>query len=379
MNKRIWLSPPDITGLELKYINDAFASNWIAPVGPNINTFETDIETYIGKPSNVVALNSGTAAIHLALDLLGIGKGDEILCQSKTFIASVNPVIYKGAIPIFIDSEELTWNMCPDLLEKAIQNRIEVTEKKPKAIIVVDLYGMPYQVDKIHNIANHYGIPIIEDSAEAFGSRYNDKYCGTFGEFSIFSFNGNKIITTSGGGALITRSKQQKERAIFLATQANDTTRDYNHSTIGYNYRMSNILAGIGRGQIRSITTKIEKRRANFDFYYQHLHGIPQIQFQPENDNNYSNRWLTCITLNSKKNRDRIIQLLNDDNIETKLSWKPMHMQPVFKDHISFTNGISEDIYKKSLCLPSGSSLTQEDLIRIVSIIKTYFTDNDAN
>lgn len=376
MKKRIWLSPPDMTGLELKYINDAFESNWIAPVGPNINAFEKDIESFIGGNTHAVALNSGTAAIHLALDLLDIQKGDEVLCQSKTFIASVNPVIYKGAIPVFVDSEKDSWNMCPDLLEEAIKNRIQVTGKTPKAIITVDLYGMPYNITRVHKIAKHYNIPIIEDSAEALGSKYNNQYCGTFGAFSIFSFNGNKIITTSGGGALITRNTEHKERAVFLATQANEECTDYTHSTIGYNYRMSNIIAGIGRGQITSIEEKISKRRANFEFYYKNLNKIPQIEFQTENDKSYSNRWITCIKLNSKEDRNHIIKLLNDDNIETKHSWKPMHIQPIFREHISFTNGVSEDIYNKGVCLPSGSSLTQEDLTRIVSIIKTYFKNH---
>lgn len=373
MKKRIWLSPPDMNGLEPTYIENAFASNWIAPVGPNITAFEIALEDYLKNNAHVVALNSGTAAIHLALDMLGIKKGDEVLCQSKTFIASVNPVIYKGATPVFIDSETSSWNMCPELLEKAILNRIEATGHTPKAIIVIDLYGMPYDIARIHSIANQYQIPVIEDSAEALGSTYKNQACGTFGHYGIFSFNGNKIITTSGGGALVTQSTTHKEQAVFLATQANDTKGDYTHSTIGYNYRMSNILAGIGCGQIQNLEEKVLKRRANYAFYKDAFKTISDISFQPEPKNCYSNRWLTCITVNSTEQRDAIMSLLHEDNIETKHSWKPMHMQPVFKEHISFTNGVSEQLYNTGICLPSGSSLLQEDLDRITRIIKGYF------
>lgn len=366
-----------MTGLELKYINEAIASNWIAPIGPNITEFEHNIEQFIGKGSYAVALNSGTSAIHLALDLAGVDEGDEVICQSKTFIASVNPVLYKKAIPIFIDSESDTWNMCPDLLEEAIIDRIKVTKKAPKAIIVIDIYGMPYHIEKIHEIAKSYNIAIIEDSAEAFGSKYKDVHCGTFGDYSIFSFNGNKIITTSGGGCLITRSLEEKNEAIFLATQAKDFGNDYTHSKIGYNYRMSNIVASIGLGQLHGIHEKIEKRRANFTYYYVAFKNIKEIEFQLEPEHFYSNRWLSCILVDTEASRNELIKLLNNDNIEAKPSWKPMHQQPLFKDAVSYVNGVSDDLFKRGLCLPSGSSLTTADLERITSIISRYFKYNN--
>ncbi|WP_412985164.1 DegT/DnrJ/EryC1/StrS family aminotransferase [Pontimicrobium sp. IMCC45349] len=371
MKKRIWLSPPHMTGHELKHINDAFASNWIAPVGPNITGFEEDIESFLNHESYAVALNSGTAAIHLALELLNIKAGDEVLCQNKTFIASVNPVIYKGATPIFIDSEKSSWNICPILLEQAIEDRLATTGKTPKAIIVVEIYGMPYNVDEVYRIASKYDIPIIEDSAEAMGSKYKNLHCGTLGNYSIFSFNGNKIITTSGGGALLTRTASQKQEAVYLSTQASDTKGNFEHSRIGFNYRMSNISASIGRGQIKDIDNKIFKRRANFEYYYNALANIKDIEFQIEPANYYSNRWLTCILFKDEETRNNVASHLNNENIETKYSWKPMHIQTVFKNAISYTNGVSEDLYKRGLCLPSGSSLEIEDLNRIINIIKT--------
>ena len=362
-----------MTGIELKYINEAFASNWIAPVGPNIDSFEKDIESFLEYKSYAVALNTGTAAIHIALELLKINSGDEVLCQSKTFIASVNPVVYKGAIPIFIDSEPHSWNLCPKLLEKAIMDRIEITKKIPKAIIAVEIYGMPYNVKEIHKVANKYSIPIIEDSAEAMGSKYNNLSCGTLGDFSIFSFNGNKIITTSGGGALLTRTNEEKEKAIYLSTQASNTKGNFEHSEIGYNYRMSNIAASIGLGQIKNIESKISQRRSNFNYYFNELNPVKEIEFQIEPKNYYSNRWLTCILFKDEKTRNDISALLDKNNIETKYSWKPMHLQSVFRNAISYTNGVSENIYKRGLCLPSGSSLKDKDLKRITHIIKTYF------
>ncbi|WP_299527643.1 aminotransferase class V-fold PLP-dependent enzyme [uncultured Lutibacter sp.] len=373
MKKKIWLSPPHMTGLELKYINEAFASNWIAPVGPNITEFENKIQEFIGKGSHVVALNSGTAAIHLALELANIQEGDEVICQSKTFIASVNPVLYKKAIPIFIDSESNTWNLCPKLLEECIIDRIKKTGKAPKAIIVVNLYGMPYNVEEIHKIAKNYNIKVIEDSAEALGSKYKEIPCGTFGDYSIFSFNGNKIITTSGGGCLITRSILDKNEAIFLSTQAIDSGNDYTHSKIGYNYRMSNIVASIGLGQIHSLGDRITKRRENFDYYHKELSTIPEIQFQEEPLDYYSNRWLNCILVDSENSKNKISELLSQDNIETKPSWKPMHQQPLFKKSVSYVNGVSDDLFQRGICLPSGSNLDNDDLNRIVTIIKNYF------
>lgn len=330
LNSKIWLSPPHMSGYEHEFIDDAFNSNWIAPFGPNVIGFEKDIETYLGYNSHAAALSSGTAAIHLALVLLNVKKGDEVICQTKTFAASVNPVIYLGAKPIFVDSESQTWNICPELLEKAIKERIK-KGKKPKAIIAINLYGMPYNVNAINKISKHYHIPVIEDSAEALGGSYNGKKCGTFGDISIFSFNGNKIITTSGGGALISTNKTIKEKAIFLATQAKNSGIEYSHSEIGYNYRMSNILAGIGRGQIKVLDEYVAIRRRNYNYYYEHLNSNSSISFLKEPEGYYTNRWLTCVVFSSKKMRDDIRILLQENNIESRPSWKPMHLQPVFK------------------------------------------------
>ena len=372
LNSKIWLSPPHMSGYEHEFIDDAFNSNWIAPFGPNVIGFEKDIETYLGYNSHAAALSSGTAAIHLALVLLNVKKGDEVICQTKTFAASVNPVIYLGAKPIFVDSESQTWNICPELLEKAIKERIK-KGKKPKAIIAINLYGMPYNVDAINKISKHYHIPVIEDSAEALGGSYNGKKCGTFGDISIFSFNGNKIITTSGGGALISTNKTIKEKAIFLATQAKNSGIEYSHSEIGYNYRMSNILAGIGRGQIKVLDEYVAIRRRNYNYYYEHLNSNSSISFLKEPEGYYTNRWLTCVVFSSKKMRDDIRILLQENNIESRPSWKPMHLQPVFKKFPSYLNGQADYLYLKGLCLPSGSNLTENDLSRIVTIIKKYF------
>src|SRR5690606_32836687 len=270
-----------------------------------------------------IALTSGTAAIHLALVLLNVGKGDEVICQTKTFVASVNPVIYQGATPVFVDSETDTWNMCPGLLENAIKDRIN-KGKKPKAIIVINLYGMPYKVNEIHNIAKRYEIPVLEDSAEALGSHYHGKPCGTFGDYAVLSFNGNKIITTSGGGALIARSQQEKNKGIYLATQAKDNSVEYNHTAIGYNYRMPNVTAGIGRGQMQVLEKHIELRRRNFNYYFKELNALPEISFLQEPEGFFSNRWLTCVVFENQKQRDDIMKLLESNNIESRPSWKPM-------------------------------------------------------
>lgn len=361
-----------MSGYEMDYINQAFESNWIAPFGENIKSFEHDLEEYLGNDSKVLALNSGTAAIHLSLILLNVGKNDEVICQSKTFAASANPINYLGATPIFVDSEKETWNICPEQLEIAIKDRIS-KGKKPKAIIAVHLYGMPYKVENIHELGKVYDIPVIEDSAEALGSTYKGKNCGTFGEFSIFSFNGNKIITTSGGGALITKDEIMLKKAEYLANQAKDDAIEYLHSAIGYNYRMSNVLAGIGRGQMKVIDERVKQRRSNFDFYFKNLNDINGISFQIESKNAVSNRWLTCILLESRKIRDDLRKLLEKQNIESKLLWKPMHQQPIFKKSPRYLNGISDMLFEKGLCLPSGSSLTLIDLERITSTIKIYF------
>jgi dTDP-4-amino-4,6-dideoxygalactose transaminase len=372
LNTKIWLSSPHMSGHEEKFIKEAFDSNWIAPLGPNVNGFENDLETYLGNQVHVAALTTGTAAIHLALVHLNVKENDEVICQTKTFAASVNPVMYLGAKPIFVDSENDTWNMCPELLEQAILDRLK-TGSKPKAIIIINLYGMPYKVKEIRNISKKHNIPIVEDSAEALGSTYNNQKCGTLGDLSVLSFNGNKIITTSGGGALVSKNEETKTRTIYLATQAKEPGLEYSHKTIGYNYRMSNILAGIGRGQMEVLETYVELRRRNYNYYLKQLDSIKEIHFLNEPDGFYSNRWLTCILLQTNKMRDDILQLLELNNIEARPSWKPMHLQPVFKDFPKYLNGVSDNLYKKALCLPSGSNLTTKELDRVIAIIKKYF------
>ncbi len=368
---KIYLSSPHMGGSEQKFVTEAFDTNWIAPLGPHVDGFENDIRTYLGKDKHVAALSSGTAAIHLALQLLNVSNGDEVLCQSFTFSASANPILYQGATPIFIDSESDTWNMSPELLEIAIKDRIE-KYKKPKAIIAVHLYGMPYKANEINAIAEKYEIPVIEDSAEALGSTYFNQNCATLSDIGILSFNGNKIITTSGGGALITNTQSLKEKAVFLSTQARDNAPHYEHSSIGYNYRMSNVLAGIGRGQMEVIDERVKARRRNFDFYKANLSQCSTIEFLEEPQGFFSNRWITCIKTDSFETREQIRLTLLKDDIESRPLWKPMHMQPVFKDYLHFTNGISEDLFDKGLCLPSGSNLSQDDLDRVLNnILKT--------
>lgn len=355
-------------GSEQSFVDAAFGSNWISSIGSNIDGFEDDLQGYLKNNSYVTALNSGTSAIHLALQLLGVTKGDEVICQSFTFAASANPILYQGATPIFIDSESDTWNISPDLLEIAIQDRIE-KYKKPKAIIAVHLYGMPYKVNEVNAIAKKYEIPVIEDSAEALGSTYLNQQCGTLSDIGIISFNGNKIITTSGGGALITKSKKLKEKAIFLSTQAKDNEPHYEHSSVGFNYRMSNVLAGIGRGQMEVLEERIAARRQNFNFYKQHLSIYKSISFLEEPKGCFSNRWMTCIKTDSFELREQIRLALLEANIESRPLWKPMHMQPIFKHYLHFTNGTSQMLFEKGLCLPSGSNLTQGELDSVVNII----------
>ncbi|SNY99646.1 DegT/DnrJ/EryC1/StrS family aminotransferase [Flagellimonas pacifica] len=367
--KKIWLSSPHMGDTEQGYVEEAFRTNWIAPLGPNVSGFEKDIEDYIGSNVQVACLSSGTGAIHLALELLGVGLEDEVLCQSFTFAASANPITYLGAKPIFIDSELDTWNICPELLEEAIIDRMSLG-KKPKAIIAVHLYGMPYKIDEVLQISKKYDIPVIEDSAEALGSLYKETKCGSFGDIAILSFNGNKIITTSGGGALLSKDKEIRDRAVFLATQARDNEPHYQHSNIGYNYRMSNVLAGIGRGQMEVLPERVSARRNNYLFYKENLSGISGIEFLEEPTGSYSNRWLTCVLTSSFEMRERIRTALDHENIESRPLWKPMHLQPVFKDDKSYTNGVSENLFRRGLCLPSGSNMDQEDLIRICDIIK---------
>jgi dTDP-4-amino-4,6-dideoxygalactose transaminase len=367
MNSKIWLSSPHMSKRELKYIHEAFETNWIAPFGPNIEKFENTLQSYLGESKKVAVLNSGTAAIHLALILLGIKQGDEVLCQSFTFSATINPIVYQGAIPVFIDSESETWNLCPEQLEVAILDRLK-NGKKPKAIIAVHLYGMPYNIIKIQKLGLKYNIPIIEDNAEALGSEVNGQKCGTFGDLAILSFNGNKIITTSCGGALITSGDELKEKAIFLATQAKDPAPHLQHSHIGYNYRMSNVLAGVGRGQMEVLEDRVKSRRDNFNFYKESLKN-GHFRFLEEPNGYYSNRWLTCILTASYEIREKIRLALNQLNIESRPLWKPLHLQPIFSSYPVYLNGISEKLFEKGLCLPSGSNLSKRDLQRIVSVI----------
>jgi len=366
--KKIWLSSPHMGGGELKYIHEAFDANWVAPLGPNVEGFEKDLENYLQENVYVSALSAGTAALHLALILMGVERGDEVICQSMTFSASANPIMYQGAVPVFVDSEPDTWNICPEQLEIAIKDRI-ANGKKPKAIIAVHLYGMPYQHDEIRVISQKYDIPVLEDSAEALGSKYKGQKCGTLGDISVLSFNGNKIITTSGGGALVVKNKELKEKAVFLATQARDNAPHYQHSHIGYNYRMSNIVAGIGRGQMEVLEERVKARRANFEHYKEILVGKDGITLLNEPEGYFSNRWLSCILTESFEHREKIRLDLQAMNIETRPLWKPMHLQPVFEKYPKFLNGVSEGLFERGLCLPSGSDLSKEDLGRITRAI----------
>lgn len=375
MNEKIWLSSPHMGESEFRYVKEAFDTNWIAPLGPHVNGFEKDIASYLGGGVHVAALSAGTAALHLALILLGVQAGDEVICQSMTFSASANPIAYQGATPVFVDSEAQTWNMSPRYLEAAILDRMEETGKKPKAIIVVHLYGMPAQMDRIMEIANRYETPVVEDAAEALGSSYKGQKLGTFGAMSILSFNGNKIITTSGGGALVSHNEEWISKARFLATQARDPAPHYQHSEIGYNYRMSNVCAAIGRGQMEVLQARVEKRRSNYEFYKKALAAFPAIRFIEEpNADYYSNRWLSTVLVESDTEEDlsrEAIRLgLEKENIESRPLWKPMHLQPVFENTLFYGDGTSEMLFNKGLCLPSGSNLTDKDLDRIVKQVQ---------
>lgn len=367
MNSKIWLSSPHMGGTEMKYIQEAFDTNWVAPLGLNVNMFEEELSQYVGVKT-AAALSSGTGALHLALIILGVTRGDEVLCSSFTFSASANPIAYLGATPVFIDSEMDTWNMDPSLLEHAIKDRLRLG-KKPKAIVLVHLYGMPAKINEILSIAALYGIPVVEDAAEALGSRINGRHTGTFGEIGIFSFNGNKIITTSGGGALVSNNSDIAVKARFLATQARDNAPHYQHSEIGYNYRMSNVVAGIGRGQLEVLDSRIAARRANNCFYREFLEDIDGINFLNEGTGVFSNYWLTTITIDPKLTRgitsESIRNFLDTKNIETRPLWKPMHMQPVFKDAPSYVNSVSERLFSMGLCLPSGSNFTDIEKERV--------------
>ncbi|MDX1828798.1 MAG: aminotransferase class I/II-fold pyridoxal phosphate-dependent enzyme [Lutibacter sp.] len=376
MNKKIWLSSPHMSGNEQKYVQEAFDTNWIAPLGPNVNEFENAIQNYIGQNKSVVALSSGTAALHMALILAGVEFGDEVLCQSFTFSASANPIIYQGAKPIFIDSEPDTWNMCPLALEEAVKISLK-KGKKPKAIIITHTHGMPAKIMELLAIAIKYKIILIEDAASALGSSYKGQMCGTFGDFGILSFNGNKIITTSGGGALICKDEKTKQEAIFLATQARDNAPHYEHSKIGYNFRMSNILAGIGRGQMEVLDKRIDQRRAMHQFYKEIFKNRSDIFMLEEPSSNfYSNFWLTTILLKSFEQREKLRLYLEKQHIESRPLWKPMHLQPVFKKYQYFGTELSEELFKKGLCLPSGSNLRNNDKIRISKAIHNFLETN---
>ncbi len=375
-DNKIWLSSPHMGGTELNYIHQAFECNWVAPLGANVDGFEQDLENYLHHDSKVAVLNSGTAALHLGLILLGVKPGDEVICQSLTFSASVNPVIYLGATPIFVDSELQTGNICPVSLEKAIIDRIQ-NGKKPKAIVTVHLYGMPFLIDEVCAVAAKYDIPILEDSAEALGSSYRGQMCGTFGEIGVLSFNGNKIITTSGGGALVTQSKAIKKKAIFLATQARDEAPHYQHSEIGYNYRMSNISAGIGRGQMEVLNERISQRRKMHEFYDGLLSSMPGVSLLKEPNSDYfSNFWLTTLLIDptiQNKTSNELRLAFEMDNIETRPFWKPMHLQPVFAHYPYYGGRIAETLFDQGLCLPSGSNLTDSDRQRIENVLIEFF------
>jgi len=371
-HSRIWLSLALMSGEEQKYIREAFDANWVAPLGPNVNAFEQSLSGYLGENKLVVALASGTAAIHLGLIQMGVQAGDEVICQSFTFVASANPIRYLGASPVFIDSEKESWNMSPGFLEEAIKDRIKKTGRKPKAIIPVHLYGMPARMDRILEIASGYGIPVLEDAAEALGSSYKGRKCGTFGDFGCLSFNGNKIITTSGGGALVCSSAEQAEKTKFYATQARDKAPHYQHSAIGYNYRLSNICAGIGRGQMTVLDRYVARRREIHDFYRRHLSGLPGISLLENPSVDFeSNHWLTCIQVEPDQagfSREDLQAAMESANIETRPLWKPMHLQPVYSDCPFYGEGVSEELFNKGLCLPSSPGLTESDLERVIEV-----------
>ena len=384
MKTKIWLSSPHMGGREMEFVKEAFDTNWVAPLGANVDGFEEDLSKYLSNSNiasnnsdnkqtiHVAALSAGTAALHLAMIMLSIKTGDEVICQSMTFSASANPITYLGAKPVFVDSELETWNICPVQLERAIEDRIKVTGKKPKAIIAVHLYGMPYKVDEVMAVANRYQIPVIEDAAEALGSTYKGEGCGTFGVMGILSFNGNKIITTSGGGALVSNSESYIKQARFLSTQARDNAPHYEHTQIGYNYRMSNIVAGIGRGQMLVLNDRVARRR-EINAIYREAFKDTAIEFLSEpNEKFFSNHWLTAIQIDPEKcgvTREDIRLALLEENIESRPLWKPMHMQPVFADCPFYGNGTSEKLFENGLCLPSGSNMTNEEQKMVISFI----------
>lgn len=376
-NSKIWLSSPHMGGSEEKYVKEAFNTNWVAPLGPNVNYFEEDISSYLGSPNeyHTAVLTSGTAALHLALRMLNVGKGDIVMVQSFTFCGTTNPVSYQDAEIVFIDSEVDTWNMCPVALKKALDH---YKDKSVKAIVPVHLYGMPAKIDKIQEIAKEFKVPVIEDAAESLGSKFNNQNCGTFGDMAALSFNGNKIITTSGGGALVSRDLNYIKQARFLATQARDEAPHYQHSQIGFNYRMSNIVAGIGRGQMEVIDLRVEQRRANNKRYRQFFNGIEGITFQTEPNSDYfSNYWLTAILIDPAFtggiSREDVRLMLDKENIESRPLWKPMHLQPVYEGSKFFGSGVCEQLFEQGLCLPSGSNLNEDEFKRIFNALGKIF------
>ncbi|MEH6947941.1 aminotransferase class I/II-fold pyridoxal phosphate-dependent enzyme [Bacillus sp. JJ634] len=383
LQNKILLSPPHLSGNEMEYIKEAFTSNWIAPLGPNVDAFEKEIANYVGA-KEAVALSSGTAAIHLALSLLGVKKGDMVFCSSLTFVATANPILYQNAEPVFIDSEPDTWNMSPVALQAAFKDATQAG-KIPKAVIIVNLYGQPAKMDELCAICHQYGVPIIEDAAESLGAMYKEQASGTFGEFGIYSFNGNKIITTSGGGMLVSNNNVALQKARFLATQARDPAPHYQHSELGYNYRMSNILAGVGRSQLAVLEQRVQARREIFKIYQELLDDIPGLSFMPELENTYSNRWLTTLTINEKiagVTPTDLLHALSEENIEARPVWKPLHLQPLFVHYKYYSHSkeesVSEQLFKSGLCLPSGSNMSQSDQMRVIQCIKRVLYQKDS-
>ncbi|MED0676125.1 DegT/DnrJ/EryC1/StrS family aminotransferase [Aneurinibacillus thermoaerophilus] len=375
MNKRIYLSPPHMSGEEQHYIAEAFATNWIAPLGPNVEEFERELAEYVGA-KGALALSSGTAAIHLGLRLLGVGPGDTVFCSSLTFVASANPILYQGATPVFIDSEPETWNMSPGALERALRDA-EAEGALPKAVVIVNLYGQSADMEPLLALCEKYGIPVLEDAAESLGATYKGKKSGTFGAFGVYSFNGNKIISTSGGGMLVSDDTEALEKARFWSTQARDAARHYQHSELGYNYRMSNILAGVGRGQLRVLDERIQARRAVFDRYVNALADVPGFAFMPEAESGFATRWLTALTVDPAQtgvSAAEIVDVLAEENIEARSVWKPLHLQPLFTGCKYYPHAeghsVSDELFHNGICLPSGSSLTEEEQERVIQGIK---------
>ena len=374
MAEKIYLASPHMSdeGYELEYIKEAFDTNWIAPLGKNVDEFEKEFAARVGS-KHAAAVSSGTAALHLALMSAGVGAGDIVFCQSLTFAASANPIIYQNAIPVFIDSDYKTWNMCPIALRKAFEKYAQLG-KKPKAVIVVHLYGLSADMDKIMEICNEYGVTVIEDAAESLGSLYKGRQTGTFGEYGIFSFNGNKIITTSGGGMLVSNNEERIKKTRFWATQAREPARHYEHKEVGYNYRMSNVVAGIGRGQLKVLDKRVAKKRHIFEFYKKELGDLPGVEFMPINEWDEPNCWLSCILLNGEVTPLQIMEALEVENIESRPIWKPMHLQPVYEKYDFVTaseeTSVSDDIFARGVCLPSDTKLTEADLIRVAKVIK---------